>query len=174
MGTCPASQKLLAYMGTISFSLEISKFSLALKPLVLVNTSGRVQFSSPADPAFLINFHASFFWFCTIFSKEDSWFFYFCCVLFHFCSLCVRKSAEHIVKCLFVLWLQVRIQRGTGDPNPPGKSQVIWVTTGNKQLDPPPPPEKVDPPPPPGKFWTPSGTLKMIDFFGINHLTSVK
>ena len=26
---------------------------------------------------------------------------------------------------------------GTGGPDPPGKSQVIWVSIGNKQLDPP-------------------------------------
>ena len=25
---------------------------------------------------------------------------------------------------------------GTGGPDPPGKSQVIWVSIGNKQLDP--------------------------------------
>ena len=38
--------------------------------------------------------------------------------------------------------------RGAGGPDPPGKSQVIWVSIGNKQLDPPPPPlEKVGPPP---------------------------
>ena len=37
---------------------------------------------------------------------------------------------------------------GTGGPDPPpGKSQVIWVSIGNKQLD--PPLEKVGPPPPP-------------------------
>ena len=35
---------------------------------------------------------------------------------------------------------------GTGGPDPPGKSQVIWVSIGNKQLDPPPPLEKVGPP----------------------------
>ena len=35
---------------------------------------------------------------------------------------------------------------GTGGPNPPGKSQVIWVSIGNKQLDPPPPLENVGPP----------------------------
>ena len=33
---------------------------------------------------------------------------------------------------------------GTGGPDPPGKSQVIWVSIGNKQLD-----------PQPGKSWTP-------------------
>ena len=50
---------------------------------------------------------------------------------------------------------------GTGGQDPPGKSQVIWVSIGNKQLDPPPPPwKKLDSPPPPGKCWTPSGTLK--------------
>ena len=38
---------------------------------------------------------------------------------------------------------QVRIQRGGGedrDSGPPGKSQVIWVSIGNKQLDCPGPP----------------------------------
>ena len=124
------------------------------------------------DPAFMINFHASFFWFCTIFSEEDSCFFYLYCVLFHVYGLCVWISVERIVKCLFVLWLQVRIQRGGG-------GQGVWVSTGNKQLDPPPPWKKLyppppPPPPPPGKCWTPSGNLKMIVFFGINHLTSFK
>ena len=33
---------------------------------------------------------------------------------------------------------------GAGGPDPPpGKSQVIWVSIGNKQMD------------PPGKSWTP-------------------
>ena len=43
---------------------------------------------------------------------------------------------------------------GAGGPDPPGKSQVIRVSIGNKQLDPPgkscfpppPPPENVGPP----------------------------
>ena len=35
---------------------------------------------------------------------------------------------------------------GRGSGPPPGKSQGIWVSVGNKQLDPPPPP--------PGKCWT--------------------
>ena len=49
---------------------------------------------------------------------------------------------------------------GAGGPDPHGISQVIWVSTGNKKLDPPPPLlEKVGPPPL-GKCWTPSGTLK--------------
>ena len=38
-----------------------------------------------------------------------------------------------------------------------GKSQVIWVSIGNKQLDPPPPWKRLDPT---GKCWIPSGTLK--------------
>ena len=29
---------------------------------------------------------------------------------------------------------------GQGVQTPPGKSQVIWVSIGNKQMDPPPPP----------------------------------
>ena len=58
---------------------------------------------------------------------------------------------------------------GTGGLDPPGKSQVIWVSIGNKQLD---PLEKSWTPP--GKSWTPLEPLKMIDFFEIDHLTSVK
>ena len=47
---------------------------------------------------------------------------------------------------------------GTGGPDPPGKSQVILVSIGNKQLDPPPSTwKKLDLP---GKCWTPSGLLK--------------
>ena len=45
---------------------------------------------------------------------------------------------------------------GTGGPDPPGKSQVIWVSIGNKQLDPPPWKKLA----PTGKCWIPSGTLK--------------
>ena len=45
---------------------------------------------------------------------------------------------------------------------PHGKSQVIWGSIGNKQLD--PSLEKVGPPPSPGKSWTPSGTLKIDSF----------
>ena len=41
---------------------------------------------------------------------------------------------------------------GSGGLDPPGKSQVIWVSIGYKQLD------------PPGKSWTPSGTLKNYSF----------
>ena len=51
--------------------------------------------------------------------------------------------------------IQVRNQRGVGgtggpDPPPPGESQVIWVSIGNKQLD------------PTGKSWTPP-PWKMLD-----------
>ena len=56
---------------------------------------------------------------------------------------------------------------GSGGPDPPGKSQVIWVSIVYKQLD----------PPPLEKSWTPLENLepwKMIAFFEINHLTSVK
>ena len=50
----------------------------------------------------------------------------------------------------------------SGDPDLPGKSQVIWVSIENKQLDPPPPTwKKLDPP---GKCLNPSGTLKNDSF----------
>ena len=55
---------------------------------------------------------------------------------------------------------------------PPGKSQVIWVSVGNKQLDPPPPLEKVGPPL--ENVGPPLEPRKMIDFFEIDNLTSVK
>ena len=45
---------------------------------------------------------------------------------------------------------------GQGVRTLPGKSQVIWVSIGNKQLA-PPPWKKLDPT---GKCWTPYGTLK--------------
>ena len=62
----------------------------------------------------------------------------------------------------------MRIQRGDRGSGPPGKSQVIWVSIGNKQLD-----------PPPGKSWTPPPPWKMLDpllnlDFEIDHLASVK
>ena len=56
---------------------------------------------------------------------------------------------------------QVRIPRGgQGVGTTPGKSQVICVSIGNKQLD-PPPLEKVGPP---WKMLDPSGTLKNDSF----------
>ena len=57
---------------------------------------------------------------------------------------------------------------GGGGPDPPGKSQVIWDSIGNKQSD---PLEKVGPP---WNMLDPSGTLKIIVYFEIILLTSVK
>ena len=68
---------------------------------------------------------------------------------------------------------QVRIQRGgggvTGVQTPSGKSQIIWVSIGNKQLD--TPWKKLDPLEKIGPHLEP---WKTIDFFEIDHLTSVK
>ena len=47
---------------------------------------------------------------------------------------------------------------GTGGRDAPGKSQVIWVSIGNKQLD--LPLEKVGPPPPPWKMLDPLWNLE--------------
>ena len=58
--------------------------------------------------------------------------------------------------------------RGFGHP---GKSQDIWVSIGNKQLDPRPPWKKLDPAP--EKCWTDLEPWKMKFFFVINHFTSV-
>ena len=48
---------------------------------------------------------------------------------------------------------------GSGPPlenhTSPGKSQVIWDSTGNRQFDPPPPPGKSLTPPPPWKMSCP-------------------
>ena len=60
---------------------------------------------------------------------------------------------------------------GVGGPDPPGKSQVIWVSIGNKQLDPPPPLEKVGPPL--ENVGPPLEPLKNERFFKIDHLTLV-
>ena len=48
---------------------------------------------------------------------------------------------------VLTLWPSADPEGGQGARPPPGKSQVIWVSIGNKQLDPPPPLEKVGPPP---------------------------
>ena len=75
--------------------------------------------------------------------------------------------------------LIARIQRvgGTRGPDPPGITQVIWVSLWIKQLDPSHPLEK---------SWTPHSLEKMLAwtsllnlgklliFFEINHWTSVK
>ena len=70
--------------------------------------------------------------------------------LFYFCSqtkLWLSPSADP--------------EGGTGGPDPPGKSQVIWVCLGNKQLDPPPPPPwKMLDPPPPWKMLDPLWNLE--------------
>ena len=47
---------------------------------------------------------------------------------------------------------------GQGFPDPPGKSQVMWGSIGNKQLD--PSLEKVGPPPPTWKKLDPLLNLK--------------
>ena len=50
IGTCPASQKILAYMKkNVNLHWKSSKVSLALQPEALVNTSGRVDFSRPVQ-----------------------------------------------------------------------------------------------------------------------------
>ena len=54
---------------------------------------------------------------------------------------------------------------------PPGKSQVIWISIGNKQLRPPTPMEKVGPPL--KNVGHPLEPLEM-SIFESNHWTSVK
>ena len=66
---------------------------------------------------------------------------------------------------------QVQIQRGDRGSGPPVKSQVLWVSIGNKKLD---SLEKVGPPPPPWKMLDPLWNLKNVVFFEINHSNSVK
>ena len=62
------------------------------------------------------------------------------------CSLLI-KNIRTILKIVCLL-TSADPEGGTGGPDPPpGKSQVIWVHIGNKQLDPPPPPwKKLDDP----------------------------
>ena len=48
IGTCPASQKLFAYMEkNVNLHWKSSKVSLARQPEALINTSGRVDFWRP-------------------------------------------------------------------------------------------------------------------------------
>ena len=65
--------------------------------------------------------------------------------------------------------LHALIQRGGGGGQgartPPGKTQVIWASIGNKQLDPPPPGKNVG---------APLEPRKIIIFVEINHWHSVK
>ena len=58
---------------------------------------------------------------------------------------------------------------GAGVRTPSGKSQIKWVSIGNKQLD--TPWKKLDPL---EKNWPHLEPWKTIDFFQIDHLTSVK
>ena len=62
--------------------------------------------------------------------------------------------------CSYIGLASADPEGGTGGrtpPPPPRKSQVIWVSIGNKQMN---PPGKIWTPRPPGKCWTPFGTLK--------------
>ena len=61
-------------------------------------------------------------------------------------------------------------------PKTTKRKKAIWVSIGYKQLDPPPPWKELDPSPPsPWKMLDPLWNLeKIIAFFEINHLTSVK
>ena len=75
----------------------------------------------------------------------------------------------YVTCCSTVLSASADPEGGTGGPDPPpppppppGKSQVIWVSIRNKQLD--PPGKSWTPPPPPGKCWTPLEPWKMLRF----------
>ena len=57
---------------------------------------------------------------------------------------------------------------GDRGPDPP-PLQVIWVSIGNKQLD-PSPGKSWTPPPPPENVGLPLEPETMIDFFKIDHL----
>ena len=60
-------------------------------------------------------------------------------------SICITASDNNDEGLSSIAIRQVRIKRGggRGSEHPPGKSQVILVSIGNKRLD------------PPGKCWTP-------------------
>ena len=60
-------------------------------------------------------------------------------------------KGTYLFMCFMIVKCGSRGGGGSGGPDPPGKSQVIWVSIGNKQLEkvgppPPPPPENVGPP----------------------------
>ena len=61
----------------------------------------------------------------------------------HECGLYQRCKTH-----LFIMDPSADPEGGTGGPDPPGKSQVIWVSIGNKQLEKVAPPllENVGPP----------------------------
>ena len=76
----------------------------------------------------------------------------------------ISEKSEHFIllgDLNLTCWIKCGSRGGGGDrgSGPPLENQFIWVSIGNKQMD-PLPLEKVGPPPPPGKCWTPSGTLK--------------
>ena len=84
--------------------------------------------------------------------------------LFSFSRILLTNSSLKSVKAVFLIeerllncyYTSAAPEGGgpRGVRNPLGKSQVIWVSIGNKQLDPPPPWKKLDPP----------GTLKNDSF----------
>ena len=87
-----------------------------------------------------------------------------------FFSKLVQWKIEHYSTEATICKASADPEGGQGVRTPPGKSQVIWVSIGNKQLD--PPGKKLDPLH--EKVGPPLEPLKMIDFFEIDHLTSVK
>ena len=96
-------------------------------------------------------------------------------ILIFFFLFLLSTEPESTCKC------RSRGGQGVRTPPPLGKSKVIWVSIGNKQLDPPPPLEKVaphppppPPPPPPWKILDPSGTLKNDSWLQNNKLRTKK
>ena len=94
----------------------------------------------------------------------------------HKCLVSLSEVSEYF-KVFHIIYSIYHVQYkcgsrggGAGDPDPPAKLQVIRVSIGNKQLD---PPGRVGPPPHPGKCWTASGTLKNDSFPSNLPLTSV-
>ena len=83
---------------------------------------------------------------------------------------CYLGCSWLVYKCSCLQWSSCADPEGNRGRTPPGKSQVIWVSMGNKHLLPPPPP----PPPPwkkvghPWKMLNPSESLESIVFSEIN------
>ena len=78
-----------------------------------------------------------------------------------FITLSISPDENNNIGHVYTTLIKCGSRRGgTGGLDPPGKSQVIWVSIGNKQLD---PLEKVGPPPPPGKCWTPLEPRMLIE-----------
>ena len=63
----------------------------------------------------------------------------------YFNILIVKPAPNYNMLCVYSNWTSADPEGGggTGGPDPPEKSQAIWVSIGTKQLD------------PPGKSWTP-------------------